>query len=64
MVRKLERAGHDVFLVSVNMPERGGLWYRVRVGPFSTKSEVWKYKKRFEEQERMPAFVVKLRVAG
>lgn len=60
MVRKLERAGHEAFLVSVNMPERGGRWYRVRVGPFSSKREAWDYKKVFEERERLPAFVVKV----
>jgi cell division septation protein DedD len=65
MVRKLEKAGHRAFLVSVNMPERGGRWYRVRVGPFSSKREAWQYKKVFEERERLPAFVVKLaRAAG
>lgn len=64
MVRKLERAGHEVFVVSVNMPERGGVWYRVRVGPFLSKKEAWDYKKQFEDQERIPAFVVKKKVAG
>jgi len=62
MIRKLHRAGYGVFLVSVNMPDRGGLWYRVRVGPFKTKKEVWGKKKLFEEKERIPAFVVKKRV--
>ncbi|MCP4677181.1 MAG: SPOR domain-containing protein [Deltaproteobacteria bacterium] len=61
MVRKLERAGHHTFLVSVNMPERGGMWYRVRVGPFQSKREAWLYKRQFEERERLPAFVVKRR---
>ncbi len=61
MIRKLERAGHHTFLVSVNMPERGGIWYRVRVGPFQSKREAWLYKRQFEERERLPAFVVKRR---
>ncbi|MCP4605416.1 MAG: SPOR domain-containing protein [Proteobacteria bacterium] len=64
MIRKLERAGHHVFLVSVNMPERGGMWYRVRVGPFQSKREAWRYKREFEERERLPAFVVKRRARG
>ena len=61
MVRNLDKAGYAAFLVSVHMPERGGLWYRVRVGPFHSKSEVWEKKKEFEEKERIPAFVVKRR---
>lgn len=61
MVHKLKRAGHKSFLVSVVMPERGGTWYRVRVGLFSSKKAAWGYKRDFEEQERIPAFVVKRR---
>lgn len=61
MVRKLKHAGHKSFLVSVNMPDRGGMWYRVRVGPFNSKREAWSYKANFELRERLPAFVVKRR---
>ncbi|MCP4197436.1 MAG: SPOR domain-containing protein [Proteobacteria bacterium] len=64
MVRMLERAGHNAFLVSVNMPSRGGRWYRVRVGPFLSKRDAYTYKKEFEKRERIPAFVVKRRVRG
>lgn len=61
LVKKLERAGHSAFLVSVSMPERGGRWFRVRVGPFNSKKTAWNYKLSFEQKERMPAFVVKRR---
>jgi len=64
LVSKLKRAGHKSFLVSVNMPERGGLWYRVRVGPFTSKKTVWQYKKSFEDKEKMPVFVVKRAAAN
>ena len=64
MVRKLQKAGYETFMVSVNMPDRGGLWYRVRVGPFSSKQEVWDKKKEFEDRERIPTFVVKRRAEG
>ncbi len=64
MIRKLERAGHKTYIVSVHMPERGGIWYRVRVGPFQTKREAWSYKRDFEDRERLPAFVVKRRAKG
>ena len=58
-MQKLAKAGHAVFLVSVDIPDRGGQWYRVRIGPFSKKAEAWKYKRLFEEKERMATFVVK-----
>lgn len=64
MVRNLGKAGYASFLVSVHMPDRGGVWYRVRVGPFNNKQEVWDKKKEFEEKERIPAFVVKRRAEG
>jgi cell division septation protein DedD len=63
MVRKLRRAGHDSFLVSVTTSD-SGRWYRVRVGPFESKTAAWRYKAAFEERERMPAFVVKRRSRG
>jgi cell division septation protein DedD len=61
LVSKLAKAGHKAFLVSVDNPERGGQWFRVRIGPFATKIEAWKYKRAFEEKERMATFVVKRR---
>jgi cell division protein FtsN len=61
LVAKLQRAGHSAFIVSVDNPDRGGQWFRVRVGPFATKAEAWKYKRAFEEKERMATFVVKRR---
>jgi cell division septation protein DedD len=64
MVRKLKHAGYKSFLVSVDMPDRGGIWYRVRVGPFRSKREAWVSKRQFEERERLPAFVVKRRNRG
>lgn len=33
-VRKLKSKGFDAFIVEANVPERGGKWYRVRVGYF------------------------------
>lgn len=59
MARKLGKAGHRAFLVAVSMPDRGGMWYRVRVGTFNSKHEAWIYKKKFEDRERLPAFIVK-----
>ena len=61
MVRKLKHAGHRSFLVAVDMPDRGGRWFRVRVGPFKSKRDAWRYKEQFEQNERLPTFVVKRR---
>jgi cell division septation protein DedD len=63
MVRRLRRAGHSSFLVSVTTPD-SGRWYRVRVGPFESKVAAWRYKAAFEERERLPAFVVKRHSRG
>jgi cell division septation protein DedD len=63
LVRRLRRAGHESFLVSVTTPENVR-WYRVRVGPFESKNAAWRYKTAFEEKERLPAFVVKRRSQG
>lgn len=35
-VRKLKSKGYDAFIVEANVPERGGKWYRVRVGYFNS----------------------------
>ncbi len=62
MIRKLGKAGYNAFMVSVTMPNRGGVWYRVRVGPYKDRQEIWNKKKEFEEKERIPAFIVKRKV--
>ena len=61
MVSRLKKAGHKSFLVRVHMPDQGGEWFRVRVGPFTSKRDAWAYKAEFESKERLPAFVVKRR---
>ncbi|MEW6006278.1 MAG: SPOR domain-containing protein [Stygiobacter sp.] len=38
-VRKLKSKGFDAFIVEANVPERGGKWYRVRVGYFNSIEE-------------------------
>jgi cell division septation protein DedD len=59
LLQKLVKAGHAAFLVSVDIPDRGGQWFRVRVGPFSSKVEAARYQRLFEAKERMATFVVK-----
>ncbi|MCX7875577.1 MAG: SPOR domain-containing protein [Melioribacteraceae bacterium] len=38
-VRKLKAKGFDAFIVEANIPERGGKWYRVRVGYYNSIDE-------------------------
>jgi cell division protein FtsN len=64
MVNRLKKAGHKSFIVSVQMPDRGGTWFRVRVGPFQSKQSAWQYKRTFEDKERLATFVVKRRSEG
>lgn len=41
-VQRLKRQGHNAFYNSVELPERGGTWYRVRIGYFKTLEEAEK----------------------
>ncbi len=43
-VNKLKNMGHNAFIVKVNIPGKG-IWYRVRVGYFSTSTEAENYEK-------------------
>jgi len=54
----LRSRGHEAFVVSADIPDRGTHW-RVRIGPFDSKREVEDYRDRFEEQERMNTYIVK-----
>ncbi len=38
-VKRLRREGYDAFVLIANLPEKGGLWYRVRIGSFKTLEE-------------------------
>jgi cell division septation protein DedD len=57
-VSQLRKMGYKAFLVATYSKERGAL-YRVRLGPFLSKNEAEKYRKKFEEQEGVPTYVVK-----
>jgi len=54
----LRARGHQAFVVSADIPERGRYW-RVRVGPFETLREAEAYRERFEHDEHMNTIVVK-----
>ncbi len=38
-----KRKGYSSFIMKVNIPEKGGLWFRVRVGPFNSENEARKF---------------------
>jgi len=46
-VNKLRNMGHNAFIVKVNIPKKG-TWYRVRIGYFSTLTEVEDYIKNMK----------------
>jgi cell division septation protein DedD len=57
---ELRTRGHRVFLVQTGTPDRG-TWYRVRVGPFTSRRDAVLYQSRFEREERLPTFLVQRR---
>lgn len=36
---RFQGQGHEVYIQRANIPEKGGIWYRVRVGRFATKEQ-------------------------
>jgi len=57
-VTQLRKLGYKAFLVATDAEDRGTI-YRVRIGPFLSKNEAEKYRKKFEEAEGIPTYVVK-----
>lgn len=54
---ELRSRGHRAYVTSAEVEGRG-IWYRVRIGPFSTQAEAAKYRGDFETKERVVPFVV------
>lgn len=38
-VKRLRNEGYDAFVLIANLPEKGGIWYRVRIGSFKSLDE-------------------------
>lgn len=38
-VKRLRKEGYDAFVLIANLPEKGGIWYRVRIGSFKSEEE-------------------------
>jgi DedD protein len=53
----LRARGHTAFVTQADVPGRGR-FFRVRVGPFTTRREAEAYQRRFENDEHMHSLVV------
>ena len=58
MVKRLESKGLKPYLISSHIPRRG-MWYRVRIGAFSSWKDAIGAKKDFEKNWRMTAYVMR-----
>ena len=58
-MRKIQSAGYRPFLVASEIPGKG-IFYRVRVGDYSTRQAAVDAKSEFERKQRMIAYVAKL----
>lgn len=38
-VNRLRKLGVNAIIVEANLPQKGGMWYRVRIGPFKSQKE-------------------------
>ncbi len=45
-VNRLRALGFNAFIIEANLPQKGGIWYRVRVGPFKTEKETDEFLKK------------------
>ena len=54
---QLRVRGHKAYVVEARVPGRG-TWFRVRVGPFATKTQASNYRAQFEAREHVVPFIV------
>ena len=47
-------------MTAADIPDRGR-YYRVRIGPFKTRLLAEEYRRKFEDEEHMNTFVVRLK---
>ncbi|MCX7797332.1 MAG: SPOR domain-containing protein [Melioribacter sp.] len=48
--KRLKNAGYDAFVLIANLPEKGGIWYRVRIGSFKTLDEAKDFFSKHNQQ--------------
>jgi cell division septation protein DedD len=56
----LRAKGHTAFVTAADIPERGRYW-RVRIGPFKSRQQADEYRSKFEDEEHMNTFVVRVK---
>lgn len=56
----LRAKGHMAFVTKADIPDRGR-YFRVRIGPFKSRREAEAYRKKFEDEEHMNTFVVRVK---
>lgn len=54
--RKLEEKGFDVYISSVNLPDKG-VWHRVQVGSYQEKAEAERVLNRIKKEENMAGLI-------
>lgn len=47
-VKRYRSQGHNAFILQVNIPSKGGTWYRMRIGDFNTLQEAKNYKQKYK----------------
>ena len=45
-VNRLRAQGFNAFLVEAYLPDKGGNWYRIRIGSFKSEQEALDFKKK------------------
>ena len=53
----LKKRGHAAYVESAHVEERGQQW-RVRIGPFASRTEANAYRLKFEKQEGINTFII------
>jgi DedD protein len=57
---QLREAGYEPYMVEADVPERGGLWYRIRLGHYPSYDEAVDAKGAFEADQGIIAYVTPL----
>jgi cell division septation protein DedD len=58
LIERLQKKGYPAYLMLHTVPS-GEVWYRVRVGRFSKRSEAEQIAKSLKEREKLPVYVAR-----
>jgi cell division septation protein DedD len=56
----LQAAGYSPYIVEANVPDKGGIWYRVRLGRYPDYDAAIDAKAKFEDDQHIIAYVTRL----